>query len=350
MDMRLGLGLVASAAALALAPMGAQSAPKAAVPAASAAQDGIPQGPLATGVLERDLRLLMDWFPGEFDNAEQIYFAQENGYPTDSVPDRIHSIFKPVALPQIGTNVFYVQQYSDNDPAKIYRQRIYVFTLDKVENAVRLDIYTPKDVAKVKDAHLNPGKLAGLTLADLDASPGCEVYWRRQANQFVGYMKPGACHFKSKRTGKNVTISDSLILTENEIWIADQAHDDKGGYVFGNKAGISSKLQRAHEWNCWLAAPREQKNPDGSESWFYASNIKLSDQGGQVFVSTDEPKPRQLGYRLRQVDWPTGTNANALTLYALKDGDPKAVSYAWADPKATRIGINLRWMQGSCSR
>ena len=28
----------------------------------------------------------------------------------------------------------------------------------------------------------------------------------------------------------------------------------------------------------------------------------------------------------------------------------RAVSYGWADPGAKRLGINLRWMQASCSQ
>jgi hypothetical protein len=31
------------------------------------------------------------------------------------------------------------------------------------------------------------------------------------------------------------------------------------------------------------------------------------------------------------------------------DDPQRAVGYAWADPEAERIGINLRWMQASCS-
>ena len=40
------------------------------------------------GVLERDLRLFESWLPGDFDNAEQYFFAEEQGVP---VPPRRHA-------------------------------------------------------------------------------------------------------------------------------------------------------------------------------------------------------------------------------------------------------------------
>jgi len=53
---------------------------------------------------------------------------------------------------------------------------------------------------------------------------------------------------------------------------------------------------------------------------------------------------------MRNVRWPTGQNADALTLYVHDQRGAPAISYVWASPDATRIGINLRTLQGSCSR
>lgn len=334
------------APAIALAAVMAASVVAAQTSVPTPAREGIPQAPFAAGVLDRDFAQLLTWFDGDFDNAEQVLFADELGYAKDAVPQRIHSTFKPVRLPAFGDHVFYVQQYADNDPKRIYRQRIYSFSIDKAEGAIRLDIYTPKNAAALVDAHLDQTKLAALTKADVEARPGCEVFWRRNANQFTGYMKPGACRYASKQSGKTIVITDNLLLSQDEIWIADQAVDDKGVYVFGDKAGIPSKLHRARNWTCWMAVP----HADAPDKWFFAKGLQLSDQGGEAWVTTDEATPRTFGYRLRQVSWPTGSNADALTLYVFRKGEDKAASYSWADPDAKRIGINLRWMQGSCSR
>ena len=181
-------------------------------------------------VLDRDMRTFLEWFPGVYDNQEQVYFEKEMGVPEDLQHERIHHTFARVDLPAFGDNVFYVQQYLDDDPEKIYRQRIYVFTADYEENAIRLSIHTPNDVASLVDAHLDPSKLEGLTPEDTRHMPGCDVFWRKRAAEFDGQMKPGACSFVSQRSGKRIVIDDDLILTDSEIWISDRAEDEDGNY------------------------------------------------------------------------------------------------------------------------
>ena len=64
---------------------------------------------------------------------------------------------------------------------------------------------------------------------------------------------------------------------------------------------------------------------------------------------TDEETPRRIRLKLRNVDWPYGTNRPSLTLYVLEGESDRAVSYAWNEGNAERIGINLRWLQASCT-
>ncbi len=58
-------------------------------------------------------------------------------------------------MPELGEHVYYVQQYSDGDPSKIYRQRLYSFSANPEEDAIELVIYAPPDTAAVVDAHLD---------------------------------------------------------------------------------------------------------------------------------------------------------------------------------------------------
>lgn len=296
-----------------------------------------------SGVLERDFRTFLDWFPGVYDNAEQVFFEDELGVPEDERHERIHHTFARVVLPDFGEHVFYVQQYLDDEPSKIYRQRFYSFVLDFDENAIRLKVLTPKNTDAVVDAHLDPAKYQDLTMDDVTNVSGCDVFWQRRANQFVGYMKERACSFMSQRSGKRIFIDDDLLLSEDELWISDRAEDEEGNYVFGNKAGVPHKNRKARRFECWMAV----KKQDG-DSWSFDSGLEVWDQGGSAWVTTDEPVPQTVGIKLRNVVWPTGTNRNSLVLYAYQQGDDRAVSYAWGAPDATSLGLNLRWMQASC--
>ncbi|MEM8986232.1 MAG: chromophore lyase CpcT/CpeT [Pseudomonadota bacterium] len=295
-------------------------------------------------VLDRDFRVMMEWFPGRYDNQEQVYFQNLLDTPEEARNGRIHSIFFPVELDGFSGETFYVQQYGDNDPSKVYRQRVYAFTPDYEENAIRLTIFTPKAPETLLDAHLDPSKLEGLGPDDMIARPGCEVYWRRQAGQFVGYMKPRACSFVSERSGKRIFITDDLFLSEHKIWISDQAEDEDGAYVFGNKAGVPHKNNRARDFKCWVAVKKRN-----GEDWTFVRDVAIHDNGDWAEISTDERRPKTVYIRMRNVKWPYGRNRDSLTLYVHEDKDASAVSYAWNEANAERVAVNLRWMQASCT-
>ena len=316
------------------------------------ATPAIAQDAPGQGVLAKDFATFLDWFPGRYDNDLQVLFDPAVGTPEEHRNGRIHSIFAPVDLPAFGEHVFYVEQYSDNDPAKVYRQRIYVFTPDPEEGAVRLVIHTPNDAAKYLGAYRDPSKLEGLTPEAASTTPGCEVWWKKRANQFVGYMKEGACQIDSARLGKRIVITDNLVLTENEIWINDQARTVDGEYVFGNKGDIPHKLRKVRPFECWTAVMRGASHGDraeGMRDWQFQRGGWLHDQGGELHLTTDEDPPREFFLKLRDVEWPDSDRRPSLTLYVHDKGDDRAMSYAWTEGGADRVGINLRWLQASCT-
>ena len=294
-------------------------------------------------VLDKDFSTMMQWFPGVYDNQEQVYFEAEQEVDEALRHERIHHVFEPVDLPAFGEHVFYVQQHLNDDPAEIYRQRIYTFQPDYDEGAVRLTIHIPNDVASLVDAHLDPTKLTGLLPEQTRVLPGCDVFWRRQDNHFVGYMQPNTCSYVSSESGKRIIFNDDLLLTEDALWISDRAQDEEGNRVFGHPTGVPHKNRKARRFECWMTAMQR----DGE--WTFRRGLEIYDQGGMVWLETEEQPPEKVGIKMRNVRWPYGNNRPSLVLYAYRPDEDRAVSYAWADPSAQRIGINLRWMQASCT-
>jgi hypothetical protein len=116
------------------------------------------------------------------------------------------------------------------------------------------------------------------------------------------------------------------------------------------KGGLVTELRRARGFTCWGAAPKATKKPDGSDDWFGASKLTLHDQGGRVSFGGGATGAPETVLRMRNVIWPSGPNRPSLVLYVHTPAEPdKAVSYSWADKDAKTIGINLRWMQASCT-
>lgn len=114
--------------------------------------------------------------------------------------------------------------------------------------------------------------------------------------------------------------------------------------------GRVTELRRVRTATCWGAAPKAVKKPDGSEDWVGARDLKLHDQGGRVSFGGGTTGAPEVVLRMRNVIWPSGSSRPSLVLYVhTPDAPDKAISYSWADPSAKMIGINLRWMQASCT-
>lgn len=293
-------------------------------------------------ILQRDFKRLMEWFPGEYDNQEQVYFEDNLNVDKANRHGRIHHIFTPVNLPDFLGETFYVEQYQNNDPADVYRQRIYSFAPDFEENATRLTIYVPKDAKALLGAHKDTSKLTGLTPADFITYDGCDVFWTYQNDYYHGFMKEGACRVESKRSGKTLIITDDLQLSRSAIWIRDEAVDTDGNYIYGNKARVHHKNLRARNFKCWVSP----KKRDGQYGFY--NDVILHDQGGMVWLESEDHE--RIGIKMRNVVWPMGRNRDSLVLYAYRgDDEDKAASYVWTAPEAERIALNLRWMQASCT-
>jgi len=289
---------------------------------------------------------MMAWFEGEFDNYWQARTEEEE--EIEEPHGRIHSIFAPVHLRDLGSNVFYVEQYSDGDPTQIYRQRIYSFNVSQEEQAIVLTIYAPPDTAALVGTHKDKSKLRGLKVEDLKSYPGCEVYWKRDGDAFIGYTKPDACQVVSSRSGRTLVIADDLRLTKDEIWIQDRAEDTEGNYIYGHKGGVPHKLKKVRWFDCWAAAPKE--GPDGEEEWDLWRPIRLHDQGDRYELAHEDGRETEYVVELFQAVFEGSSSVPVLELAVREPGVDRSIAYAWASPDSKRIGVNLRKMQIGCTR
>ena len=123
------------------------------------------------------------------------------------------------------------------------------------------------------------------------------------------------------------------------------------GIVLRLADGGETILKRARPVQCWAAAKKIEAKEDGSPDWLFAQKLELHDQGGRVMVGGGDTGAEPFILRMRAVYWPKpSTNRASMVLYVHKPENPNsAVSYSWADIDASRVGLNLRWMQASCT-
>jgi len=297
----------------------------------------------AASVVAKDLPTFLEWFPGEYDNHEQVWQQKLNG--AETVLEHLHHIFAPVAAPAIGEHVFFVQQYLDGDPDNVYRQRLYRFDIDATEQAIRLTIFSFRDEPKYRDAHLRPATLRGLTDSELVNRPGCEVYWTRVDDFFKGHMKERACSFVSERNGKQIYITDDLRLTPDEIWIRDEAFDADGNRIFGNADGLHHKNRKVRYFTGWggvkIAGPTATADDD---QWHFVDRFSIHNEGQIVPITGKDGEPSGYSLQLARLTYQNTARA-VLKLGLIDDRTGETVSYGWANPAAEMIGLNLRWAQ-----
>lgn len=164
-----------------------------------------------------------------------------------------------------------------------------------------------------------------LTVLDYGA---CQRLYRTEAGTMVAAGMRGTC-----RAPATITRVDAKAIT--------LTYPD----------GKTSELRRSRPVTCWSAVKKDAPKPDGKEDWYFAQNVKLHDQGGRALIGNDVAGVKPVIIRMRNVTWGQGsTNRPSIVLYIHTQDEPnEAVSYVWADPSAARIGINLRWMQASCT-
>ncbi len=126
--------------------------------------------------------------------------------------------------------------------------------------------------------------------------------------------------------------------------IPDLSRNNEGDWQIG-----ASEIRLASPVSCWVSVKRDTPAADGSEDWSYASGLMTFDQGGRILVPGSGTAP-DVTVRIRNVTWAEGSpNKPALVLYIHKQDPVLAEIYSWASPDATLIGVNLRWVQASCS-
>lgn len=306
--------------------------------------------PPAADQLAVQMDTLLAWFPGEWDNHEQ-HWQQAKVEKVENPIERIHHVFAPVEAPAIGAHTFFVKQYLDGDPSKVYRQRLYAFSRNDARGAIQLDIYAFNDERAFADAHLRPEILKALSLDQVRATKGCEVYWRWNIDHFIGEMEKDACRVNSPRLGRTIVINDTLMLSESELQISDVARDEAGNVIFGRPDGPPHKNRKVRYFTLWGGVKKGGQNakPD-EQSWDFTSGKLIHNEGGVMRI-VDDDTGEDSGYsvRLEQLTY-QNTKVPILKLVLMDSKNDQQINYIWANPDATNIGMNLGWMQVGLTR
>lgn len=286
----------------------------------------------------RDILILTDWFEGEFDNEEQLWYQNDPRSSTreDQRTTRVHSINKRVHLPEFGKHVFYAEEYSDNDPTKIIRQRFVIFSSDVERKEIRMQQGFFKDPIKVLGAHEDVSKLEGITSDDLFFLNECDVYWNRKAGQFEGKMDDKACVFGD---GEDRRYSvHNLTLSENKFWRVDETYRVSDNSLFSEAPvpGRPIKMRRSKIYMCnALFRSLDMMQQVATEPQ------KIHSQGGMIHI-TRPSDGKEFSIRIREKEYPYyDTRPDFLFLSVLKKGENRSLVYAVGDANSRNLAVYL---------
>lgn len=300
-------------------------------------------------VAERNLLIMAEMLPGIYDNANQVYFDQRRGLPDDERHARIKTTITRVEAPAFGDHVYlWVNETgAGGEAAKSYR--IATLAADGNNDEVTLRHYFRMS------GEIREEELMTLAPGDLRRTEGCDYFFKRRAEHFRGQQRERACRFDWE--GEPVYTANTIEISNYDLFFVDHKYlvaSDKR--ITGVASGEPFWLERARVFHCYADIPGVAGGRDIPFERY--EDIELHDRGGAGWFETRGAESRKLGLSLRRVTWhvnnETGGNFNrdSLVLYALEeleDGSVKAHSYAFTEPDAERIGMNMQWMLVNCT-
>ena len=298
--------------------------------------------------LQRDLQIISHLFPGSFDNNEQVYFDTRLKLPEVERHERVSSEVRRIPNDRFGENAFFIIDYwHDQDR---WHPRIYSFHIDEQENAIRMKLhaFAGFDNTPYLKAHEELSALDSLSLDDLTNISACDLFWTPLIHGYHGVMKDKACVYEYQ--DETVYADYQIMLDDRALWKGDVIRRVSDNKQVNSEPPVMYKQLRARWFNCNMSFSGE-----GTKGSF--SSIRMHDQGGEFFVSqpTDEKPDRQIGIRLRNVDWAMNNTASGFTndvfvMYVVErsNGKDRNLTYSWGAPEETSVGINLQWMITSC--
>lgn len=236
----------------------------------------------------QNLRDFVALFCGDFDNADQI--AEErarNILPGEGGGhEHIHCVIEAV-----GNDILFARYYFNGDPTRVFRTRVYAVSPGNTGNTGIVEMRIFRLYKEAEQRLRESGyDLTCISWEDGDWDRtnmyewmrGCEVFWERYSpasheddnardilgisggDRFIGFMRGGGCEVFSKEIGQRLRVLDDLLLTSEDLWVADRGFDESGKFVYGNRKGIPYKMRRVREGSAhsWTLSASESP-PDG---------------------------------------------------------------------------------------
>ncbi|MGE0581916.1 MAG: chromophore lyase CpcT/CpeT [Steroidobacteraceae bacterium] len=289
-----------------------------------------------------DVVTLAAWWPGIYDTSEQLVLAgRDEAGRAEGSEMRVRTLVSRIALPWLGDDVLYAEEFLHDDPENLRRQ-VLLRLEPRAGGGVRVRQYTFRNPARFRHLHRSPRLIASLKVDDLETNAGCDLVLRREVTQFVGGTEGNGCRDDAPHEARYIDYR--LLVGQDLYWyrkrhvrVADNTVEDEiAGYTW-------FQLYEARLFACrvrWSDSVRHRELRD-----VYAGD--LHDQGGRARFRV--PDGRELEIELHANDWPFAGGRDALILILDEIGRNEPLATSWAPADADEIALDAGHLAVRCA-
>ena len=296
----------------------------------------------------RDLVKITEFYEGAFDNDSQLWFESRQDFTNreNEKHDRLHAIHTKINCPSIGDHVFYVEEFLNDDPEEIIRQRVISFKSDKEAGGIRMDLFFLKDADYYKMGYNSLARLDSIDREDVFELDGCHLIFKREADQFFGQMGYKDCQF-GKEDNLRYSVHD-IHLSENKYWRTDQtylvANDELHS---GNPAHEPHKMRKVNYYKCDISfTEKGYYDPSGKDKAY--KDVLIHNQGGSASFY-DPIKEKTYILQLREKEYPFyKEGSDFFMMRFIEEGAKRSEVIITSEPHINKISFSLGWSSAAC--
>ena len=265
---------------------------------------------------------------GVFDNHEQVWAARENAAAI--APPHVVVTLEPTSH----TDWSIWRVHYEATPALDA-----VWALRRTEIADGSTTLLPYRAAQA--TVLEPGR--AFDAQQWTPLAACTLRGRTSAGRLQAEADVAACAAIVPGIGPAAALLPTLIERDGE-WLRVRLYADQA-------RGVDARedARKVQVFGGWAAVNGAGPNAAAGQDWHMNRAVRLGNEGGRAALLWRDGKPSGYSLGLERLTYREG-NVPVLKLSVIDDASGRTLGYAWANPEATRIGINLGWLQVGLER
>jgi hypothetical protein len=169
------------------------------------------------------------WLPGTYNNNSQ---HEADVHAGKTPHEALALTIVPIDSPIMGLHTYYLQESAADDPLRIMLQEVLTFEVND-RGLIHESVATLVDPRRWRDGPSNPELLTALVTEDLVPQNGCDLFWKRAPDGFIGMNDPARCHLPLHTAEMAASTQLVAELKSTELDLSEQSYDSNGALLQG---------------------------------------------------------------------------------------------------------------------